>query len=515
MLQLQLELGLNNILSYKRLAYTYWHALAELVDNSTQSFFDNRADLTRQYEAEGSQLTVRMILERQAKRLRITDNAMGMDLEELTRAATIGAVPPNTDGRSSYGMGLKTASCWMGDLIKVTTSKLGVPSEFEITLDVNRVAAGDPDLGLVERECSSDEHYTIIEISELHHPPATRTVTKIKSFLQSMYRVDLHEGLLLLEWNHELLRWTGLGDLRKAADGTPYRREFEFDIDGRAVRGWVGILDKGSRAKAGFSVLRAGRVIHGSPESWRPPILFGDQEGGRNDLANQRLVGEIHFDGFDVSHTKDRILWTDDELNAVDDELGKLFADYREEANTPRRGSGSHHSPAQVDAAAAQIREVLESPEMVDRLTVEDIPAPEIAEAALAETARVALSESPNIEAVLEGRFGDTHVALFCSYSNSANDSFMAFDVPNEASVQVIVNMNHPFLEFVPAGDGLSSYLSMCIYDALAEWRASWRTQAFAPDTVRVLKDALLRVPMSILRREARERSDNNGADDS
>lgn len=501
---LQLELGLNNIQSYKRLAYTYWHALAELVDNSTQSYFDNRSELDALYDVEGTQLTVRLVLERSTKQLRITDNAMGMDLDDLTRAATVGAVPPNTSGRSSYGMGLKTAACWMGDLIRIKTSKLGVATEYEILLDVNKIANGDPDLGLIERPCPADDHYTIVEISDLHHPPATRTVNKIKQFLQSMYRVDLRDGLLLLEWNHSRLVWAGPGDLRVAHDGTPYRREFRFDVNGRPVHGWAGILEKGGRAKAGFSVLRAGRVIRASPEAWRPEVLFGDQAGGRNDLANQRLVGEIHFDGFDVSHTKDQILWTDDELDAIDTELGKLFADYREEANRPRKGAGAQHSPAQVDAAAAQIREVLESPEMVDRLTVEDIPAPEVAEAALAETAKAALSEAPNIEAVLEGQLGDTHVALFCSYSNSVNDPFMAFEIPNEASVQVVVNMNHPFLEFVPAGDGLSNYLSMCIYDALAEWRASWRTQGFAPDTVRVLKDALLRVPMSILRREAR-----------
>ena len=39
---IQLELGLQVIQSYKRLAYTPWHAIAELVDNSTQSYFDNR-----------------------------------------------------------------------------------------------------------------------------------------------------------------------------------------------------------------------------------------------------------------------------------------------------------------------------------------------------------------------------------------------------------------------------------------------------------------------------------------
>ena len=36
---IQLELGLQVIQSYRRLSYTAWHAIAELVDNSTQSYF--------------------------------------------------------------------------------------------------------------------------------------------------------------------------------------------------------------------------------------------------------------------------------------------------------------------------------------------------------------------------------------------------------------------------------------------------------------------------------------------
>ena len=38
----QLVLGLDVIRSYKRLSYTIWHAIAEFIDNSTQSYFNNR-----------------------------------------------------------------------------------------------------------------------------------------------------------------------------------------------------------------------------------------------------------------------------------------------------------------------------------------------------------------------------------------------------------------------------------------------------------------------------------------
>lgn len=39
------QIGFDAITSYKRLAYTPWHAIAEFVDNSTQSYFNNREQL--------------------------------------------------------------------------------------------------------------------------------------------------------------------------------------------------------------------------------------------------------------------------------------------------------------------------------------------------------------------------------------------------------------------------------------------------------------------------------------
>ena len=40
---LELKIGPDAIYSYKRLAYTPWHAFAEFIDNSTQAYFDQQA----------------------------------------------------------------------------------------------------------------------------------------------------------------------------------------------------------------------------------------------------------------------------------------------------------------------------------------------------------------------------------------------------------------------------------------------------------------------------------------
>ena len=97
------------VLSYRRLAYTHWHALAEFVDNSTQAYFDSKTKLDSQLVKEGESLEVRMTYDRNSDELRITDNSIGMSYAELERALKIGKPPPNTSGRSQYGMGMKTA----------------------------------------------------------------------------------------------------------------------------------------------------------------------------------------------------------------------------------------------------------------------------------------------------------------------------------------------------------------------------------------------------------------------
>ncbi|MDY7103032.1 MAG: ATP-binding protein [Actinomycetota bacterium] len=140
----EIELGLEVIRSYKRLSYTPWHALAEFVDNSTQAYFDNKGVLDAAYEASGGIMTVRIDYDPDGEDggvLRISDNSIGMSLDDVDRAMRIGVPPADPTGRSRYGMGLKTAACWLGDYWTVRTSKLGIQKEVVVEVDVNRVAS--------------------------------------------------------------------------------------------------------------------------------------------------------------------------------------------------------------------------------------------------------------------------------------------------------------------------------------------------------------------------------------
>ena len=175
---IQLELGLRVIHSYKRLSYTPWHAIAELVDNATQAYFNNQDTLDEAYSSVGDRLLVGIVYEREgAGLLRVSDNAMGMSYDELTNALKVGFPPENTLGRSKYGMGMKTASCWIGNKWTVRTKRLGETTEHRVTVDVDKIAGGDSDLGYsATMDRPKDHHYTVIEVREHNQMFHGRTI---------------------------------------------------------------------------------------------------------------------------------------------------------------------------------------------------------------------------------------------------------------------------------------------------------------------------------------------------
>jgi hypothetical protein len=497
----QLELGLDVVRSYKRLAYTPWHALAEFVDNSTQSYADNRELLDQEFAAKGGQLEVSIVLDTTGDgQIRVVDNAMGMSLLELQHALKVGAPPANPTGRSKYGLGMKTAACWYGDFWTIRTKRLGEDVEHQIEIDVERVANGDQELPYSQKENRDpSDHYTIIEITKLNRVPQGRTRGKIKDYLRSMYRVDLKSGTLVLKWQGEELAWDPDDNFVQAQDGSPYRKPFDFEVEGKPVSGWVGVLDRGSRAKAGFSILHANRVIKGWPDSWRPESLYGAQPGGSNDLVNQRLTGEIDLSAFDVSHTKDDILWMGDDEDQVQQKLKEECAEYREVAASRRRLTPTRApSDLEVRAAVEELQAELSSNEMVDLLSITSVPPPDVVAAEMRTLMQTIDPTEPTFSAKVEATSGTVAILGYLTWETSMNDPYVISESTHPDRVLVIINMQHPHIQQITGAEGLLNYFRHCTYDALAEWQARHRASSLDPDTVKLLKDRLLRVPMEM-----------------
>ena len=153
---MQVVIGPEIIKSYKRLSYTPWHAFAEFVDNSTQSFIDNQDELTGDGQENEPPLRIDIAYNRAGSgSITVSDNAMGMSSAELASALHIGRPPIDMTGRSEFGMGLKTAACWFGNRWSVSTTKLGESGGHEIQFDVEEVASGNSDVQYRELEAET------------------------------------------------------------------------------------------------------------------------------------------------------------------------------------------------------------------------------------------------------------------------------------------------------------------------------------------------------------------------
>lgn len=496
---IQMQIGLDAISSYKRLAYSPWHAIAEFVDNSTQSYFDNKGLLDQDFSINKNKLEVSIIYDQNEKNgfLRVADNAQGMDEKDLERALHVACPPDNPLGRCRYGMGLKTASCWIGNNWSIRTKKMGDDFEYFVEIDVKAISEGNNVLKNSKIKKDKKLHYTMIEIWNHNRKFQGRTLGKIREFLSSMYRQDFRMGYLDLVWQGEKLKWNEFEDrLLVARDGKKYKEEYSFIVNGKTVTGWVGVLSRGSRADAGFSILHSNRVIKGWPDSWRPSKIYGQIQGS-NDLVNQRLIGEIHLDDFEVSHTKDDILWLGDEEELVEKELLVCCANYRDIALKHRKREDDQRGPTDIEISTAidEFEKEINSPEMVDQISIEEVPSQEVVDTSIKSfSTGVQNSHNPTFVASIES----LKLKLYVANDLSPMDYYVASDTTSPNEIVIIINAAHPHWSQLRGSEGVLNYLRDCTYDAVAEWQARKKTARIDPNTIIVLKDKLLRIPFEL-----------------
>ena len=496
---MKVQIGPEIIRSYKRLSYTFWHGLAEFVDNSIQSYHNNREDLDEVYAATGQRLTVQINYSRvDGGRLVIRDNAMGMSEAELTRALSIGIPPPDTNGLSEFGMGMKTAACWFGDEWTVQTKHLGDETGQRITFNVEKVASHELDLNHQPVPSSVDEHFTEMSITLLHHEIYPRTIQFIKNFLRSMYRTYIQSGELALVFNSDQLTWASPteGNVHNES-GQDSVTNFDFSIvqGQKRVHGWIAVLERGSRSDAGLTIIRRGRVIKGWPNSWRPQSIFGQLEGS-NDLVNQRLVGEVHMDRFNVSHTKDEILWEGAEQEVVEEALARIARPLIVIASSYRkRGTrGSRPTMPTINAALGMLEEEIRSDRFLSVIRANGDTPQERYEA----FSNSLIREIPTMEPPARYPFDGLILNVFLTRRLSERDSYLGIEIENDDTLSVIINLNHPLINDLNGRIGVLNHLRSCTYEGVAQWKVKKAWDADSPALIRAIKDSLLRVGPSV-----------------
>lgn len=326
--------------TYKRVSYQPWTALAEFVDNSTQSFYDHKDELFETKYYKGLEIEIDYTEDPSiGDEIVIRDNAFGMDFSDFKRALILNKPPKNTSGRNEFGMGLKAAACWFGNLWSVETTSLGSSFKYKAEIDIdNLVKYKDECINFDEDSANPKEHYTIITIRKLNKKiKGKRIENKVHELLSSIYRADFRTGQIKIFYNGNLLEFEEV-EPYVDSNGVKWKKEVNFTIPYRdselAVKGFIAIRIPGSTRNAGFTLMRRGRVIVGGPDkNYRPYEVFGPS----NLYTYQRLYGELEMDDWPVTQAKDAFDWSNEDLEArFIEKLEEISHDYHEFAENLR-----------------------------------------------------------------------------------------------------------------------------------------------------------------------------------
>lgn len=356
-----------NIFSiFKKIRYKSWYALGEFVDNSVSSW----ETWATKYPIEKRPNRLRVEIDISSSGanpyIEIRDNASGIALSEFERAFKVASIPPDRTGLNEFGMGMKTAGFWFSDKWSVRTSAFGDSSSRTMHFDLAKILKEQTKS--IEPTISPsipEQHFTTIRLDDLNQIPKGLSVTKIKNHLTGMYREFIRQGHLELIFNGEVLAFEEPKILRAKPAGAEnseeiiWRKTIDFSMPGgREVRGFVAIRETGNTSLAGFALFRKSRLIEGSfDEPYRPEDIFGKG----NSWPSQRLFGEFHLEGFEVTHTKDAIQWDEGEQEIFVAKIKNLIT--VEPMNLMRQvekyRKGTRIAPEAIQDALTNLREFM------------------------------------------------------------------------------------------------------------------------------------------------------------
>lgn len=455
-----ITIGANMYGRISDLPNTPSHVLAEFVDNALQSSRDKKEQLLK----EDAKFRLRIDIDfewddnsNQAKVITITDNAVGIDADNYTKAFKLANTPVNNEGLNEFGMGLKTAALWLGNEWSVKTSALGENVSRSITFDLNKVLADSLTKLVVKTEIAdTSEHYTTIRISSpTPKAPTKRALDKIRTELSSIYRkslrmneVDVYvDGIKLMFEESEILTAPSVKDPNGPA--IYWRKDIDFKFGKYRATGFVGILKDINSTKNGFVLLRRGRVVYGAETDGRyfPKSL----SGSTGTFRYKRIFGELELEGFAVSFNKNDL---QDKEN-----LEALMEMLRGEIHTKEFDLYNQAEDYRLDERQKKVNKLVKSHnndrKKNEKVEVVTKPQSTVLTTPIAATSSISISTESVIETPLVlGHFDDTYningkdYKLHVEMVDKGKDLVWLDTMQQDKNVVTCkINMNHVFFQ--------------------------------------------------------------------
>ena len=203
---------------------------------------------------------------------------------------------------------------------------------------------------------------------------------------------------------------------------------------------------------------------------------------------------------FEVSHTKDEINWDGLEEELVEEGLLDECKPFMETARKARRGQAVDHGPSDVhvDAAVQALEEELSTPEFVEAMMLEAaLPPLDQIEASNRYVVENATTTDPTFVVVLN----EMRISVYIDSIGSPNDPYFVNEDIDAANLALVVNRQHPHWRMLEGENAVVNYLRHCVYDGVAEHRAT-RISRLESDSIKRLKDSYLRVAFELLQND-------------
>ena len=178
----------------------------EFIDNSLQSYLDNREQLD---SLPNSPKKCVVSITWDQSEIVIIDNAWGMDDEAFRRALKLNARSSRAnenDRLSRFGWGLKTAACYASRDFIIDTVALGSKQRFHTEMDIDYIANYGPKTNeRITSECLPTEHGTKILLKKLnpHCVYSLNTDKKVRKKLERIYGWYISDGVLEITINKQ------------------------------------------------------------------------------------------------------------------------------------------------------------------------------------------------------------------------------------------------------------------------------------------------------------------------
>jgi len=287
--------------------YRIAEAISELVDNSIDAKIQDKI------------LNINIQID--SKKIVITDDAEGMDKQDLECALTI-AKSTKKKKLGLFGMGLKQSVMHLGNEFIIRTSKLNNDKAYIFEFNVNKWNE-NPELNWHKYPIQSEfvhkyDHFTEISITKLgrklDYPQ--RIVTKLLADFGERY------GPIIKDINIKINRREVIPTAPKIDEET--KKEFEFYLNPEdnetKIWGWCGLaVDEQGNVKTsnkgyyGFFTFRHNRMI----TKWDKLKLDEDNFAIREHLSHSPIIGIINMDCIPVENDKRGFIQNSEEYKKV------------------------------------------------------------------------------------------------------------------------------------------------------------------------------------------------------